>query len=80
MKTRETSGSERQGIVERSLRWDVGFNRRLGIVALLAAGGVTIAGAPVVGAKIAMFAGASFAGAEISNRLARSFEAKRTPR
>jgi hypothetical protein len=80
MEAREAQGSERRGIIERGLRWDVGFNRRLGVVALLAAGGVTIAGAPVIGAKIAMFAGASFAGAEISNRLARSLENKRASR
>lgn len=79
MKNRETSAPESQGIIERGLRWDVGFNRRLGVVALIAAGGVAVAGAPVAGAKIAMIAGASFAGAEISNRLARSFENKRTP-
>ena len=80
MKTRETAGPESQGAIEKSLRWDVGFNRKLGVVALLAAGGAAVAGAPILGAKITMFAGASFAGAEISNRLARSFENKRTPR
>lgn len=65
---------ENQSLVERGLRWDVGFNRRLGVVALIAAGGVSVAGAPMVGAKLAAFAGFSFAAAEVEKRFARTFE------
>ena len=38
MKERVAS-QENQSLVERGLRWDVGFNRKLGVVALIAAGG-----------------------------------------
>ncbi len=74
MKVRETTSRETEGFVERGLKWDIGFNRKLGIAALIAAGGAAVAGAPMVGAKIAMFAGASFVTAEIEQRLARTLE------
>lgn len=66
--------------LERGLKWDAGFNRRLGAASIAASFGFAIIGNPVAAAKIALFAGANFAAAEISDRFARSFENKRTPR
>lgn len=73
MKRAEES-PEGQSLVERGLNWDIGFNRKLGVVALVAAGGISVAGAPFLGAKLAMFAGASFAVAEIEKRFVSSIE------
>lgn len=70
--SKQPSGPEAGSFVERGLRWDIGFNRKLGLAAMVAAGGAAVAGAPVVGAKIAMFAGANFAFAEIESRLLRT--------
>lgn len=77
MKSPESQDTETRGLIERGLKWDIGFNRKLGIAALAGAGLFAIAGSPVVGAKIAMFAGASFAAAEVEARAVRSFEKRR---
>lgn len=61
-------------LVERGLRWDVDFNRKLGAVSLAASFGLAIIGNPVAATKVALFAGANFAAAEISARFDRSLK------
>ena len=63
-----------EGTIERGLKWDVSFNRRLGAVSIAASFGLAVIGNPIAATKVALFAGANFAAAEISARLARSFE------
>lgn len=60
---------ERVGLLERGLRWDEHFNRRLGVIATGAAVGLAAINAPVLAAYTALFAGGNFAVAELEKRL-----------
>lgn len=66
------------GFIERGLRWDEHFNRRLGIVATGAAGVLMVFGAPAVAGIAAMVAGGNFVAAEIDKRLVTSLDNRRT--
>ena len=61
-------------LIERGLRWDIGFNRRMGVVATAAAGGIAILGAPVVAGFAAMYAAGNFVVAEGEQRLLQTFK------
>ena len=67
----------RGGLIERSLRWDEHFNRRLGVVATGAAGVLMVFGAPAVAGFAAIVAGGNFMAAEIDKRLVTSQENRR---
>lgn len=66
--------TQKGNIAERLLRWDVGFQRRLGVVATGAAGLLAIAGLPVAATWTAIFAGGNFAAAEIEKRVVDGME------
>jgi len=70
---------EKEGsLLERGLRWDVTFQRRIGVVATVAAGGLAIAGAPSIAVfGTAAFAGGNFAASEIEQRMADSLGKER---
>lgn len=63
---------EKGGLVERGLRWDVGFNRKLGVAATVLAAGAAAISAPVVATGLALFAGGNFVAAEVEKRAADS--------
>lgn len=66
-------------IAERLLRWDVRFQRRLGVLATVAAGGLAAAGLPPVWvAGTAAFAAGNFVAAEVEDRAANGLERSRT--
>lgn len=69
---RVPSKAEKQGSVERVFRWDEHFNRRLGVISIVAAGVFSIAGAPVAAGYAALFGGGNLAAAEIGKRIADS--------
>lgn len=71
--TSENKGS----LLERGLKWDEHFNRRLGVVAVAVAGVAAVAGAPVIATGAALFAGGGFAAAEIERRVGSSLEKRR---
>ncbi len=72
-----SANNERGGLLERGLRWDVNFNRGLGMIAVGVAGIASVAGAPVVAGYAALFAGGNFAVAEVEKRAADSMTNRR---
>lgn len=74
----EQVSKERGSLFERGFRWDERFNRRLGVVAVIAGGGALVAGFAGAAGIAAAVAGGSFVGAETSQRLTRSLEKRRS--
>lgn len=58
----------KRSLLERGVNWDEHFNRRLGVVATVAAGGLAFLGLPVAATYAAIFAGGNFAAAEVEKR------------
>ena len=78
MKTTSEVYEKEGGFLERGLRWDITVQRRLGVVATAAAGGLAIAGAPSIAVfGTAAFAGGNFAASEIEQRMADSLGKER---
>lgn len=69
--------SPKRGLLERGVNWDEQFNRRLGIIATVAAGGLAFAGLPVAATCAAIFAGGNFATAEIERRVGLTLTTRR---
>jgi len=65
------------GLLERGLKWDEHFNRRLGAIAAVATGGLALAGFPVAAGWVGAFAAGNLATAEVERRVGRSFEKRR---
>lgn len=67
----------KKSLLERGLKWDEHFNRRLGAVAAVVCGGLAVAGFPVAAAWTGAFAAGNFAVAEVEQRAGHSLAKRR---
>lgn len=65
-----SANKQKLPLLERGLRWDIRFNRGIGIIAVGAAGVATVAGASAAAGYAALFAGGNFLAAEVEKRAA----------
>lgn len=71
------SAEKKPGLIERGLRWDTSFNRRLGAASTVAAFAAAAINAPVAATYLALFAGGNFAVVEMEKRYADDITKKR---
>lgn len=74
MKGEKSPGS----LLERGLRWDTKFQRRLGHVAVVATGGLALTGFPVAAYWTGAFAAGNYVTAEFEDMAVKQLEGRRS--